>query len=86
MREFASDEKTLVKATNLKTGEELYFPTGADCARYIGCTKQLVSRAIRGTQRSRTARGWLIERVPFREIIPQEVVLVEEKLLGVSCH
>ena len=86
MREFASDEKTLVKATNLKTGEEMYFPSGADCARYIGCTKQLVSRAVRGTQRSRTARGWLLERVPFSEVLPDEIVLVEGKLLGVSCR
>ena len=72
MREFASGEKTLVKARNLKTGEELYFPSGAECARRIGCTKQLVSRAVRGTQRSRTARGWLLERVPFGEILPGE--------------
>ena len=83
MRVFASDEKTLVKATNLKTGEELYFPTGADCARYIGCTRQLVSRAVHGTQRSRTARGWLIDRVPFSELLQNEIVLVNGKLLGV---
>ena len=70
MREFASGEKTVVRATNLENGQELYFPSGAECARSIGCTKQLVSRAVRGTQRSRTARGWLLERVPFREVLP----------------
>ena len=68
MREFASGEKTVVMATNLENGQPRYFPSGAECARRIGCTKQLVSRAIRGTQRSRTARGWLLERVPFGEM------------------
>lgn len=51
----------IVKTTG-KSGKDVkYFSTYADAARYIGCSKALVSQCLNKKQANRTACGYEIE-------------------------
>lgn len=75
-----------MKAVNIKDGTTLYFPSGADFARYLGVSRQLVSQALKKWRTNKAVRGWTVTRVEFKEILSNEIVLVDGKLLGVSCR
>ena len=75
-----------MKAVNIEDGTTLYFPSGADFARYLGVSRQLVSQALKKWRTNKAVRGWTVSRVGFTEILQGEIVLVENKMLGLSCH
>lgn len=55
----------------IKTGQDnevQYFKNGAEAARFLGCSKQLVSQAVK-CQKGYSARGWVFKWVELKDML-----------------
>lgn len=66
-------EGTIIEA--IKTGDDTqikYFTTAAEAARYLGCSKQLVSQCLRlgkGPNANCSAKGWVFKRIKIEDML-----------------
>lgn len=74
MLEHSSDKVgTVIEA--IKTGNDTeikYFTTAAEAARFLGCSRQLVSQCLRlgkGPNKNCSARGWVFKRVKIEDML-----------------
>ena len=73
----AAKEGTVIEA--IKVGEDTqikYFVTAAEAARFLGCSRQLVSQCLRlgkGPNANCSAKGWVFKRVNIEDKLIKEV-------------
>ena len=58
-------ERTLIKATNVDTGNDVMFKTQSDAARVLGLKQQNISSCLRGTLKK--TGQWQFEYVTVLE-------------------
>ena len=74
MREFKeAKDGTILEA--IKVGEDTqikYFTTAAEAARFLGCTRQLISQCLRlgkGPNANCSAKGWVFKRIKIEDML-----------------
>ena len=80
MREFKeAKDGTILEA--IKVGEDTqikYFTTAAEAARFLGCSRQLISQCLRlgkGPNANCSAKGWVFKRIKIEDML----IVKEEK-------
>lgn len=72
----AAKEGTVIEA--IKVGEDTqikYFVTAAEAARFLGCSRQLVSQCLRrekGPNKNCSAKGWVFKRISLEDKLVKE--------------
>ena len=74
MREFKeAKDGTILEA--IKVGEDTqikYFTTAAEAARFLGCSRQLISQCLRlgkGPNGNCSAKGWVFKRIKIEDML-----------------
>ena len=74
MREFKeAKDGTILEA--IKVGEDTqikYFTTAAEAARFLGCSRQLISQCLRlgkGPNANCSAKGWVFKRIKIEDML-----------------
>ena len=74
MREFSLEKVgTVIEA--IKTGNDTeikYFTTAAEAARFLGCSRQLISQCLRlgkGPNGNCSAKGWVFKRIKIEDML-----------------
>ena len=74
MREFKeAKDGTILEA--IKVGEDTqikYFTTAAEAARFLGCSRQLISQCLRlgkGPNVNCSAKGWVFKRIKIEDML-----------------
>lgn len=74
MREFKeAKDGTILEA--IKVGEDTqikYFTTAAEAARFLGCSRQLISQCLRlgkGPNGNCSAKGWVFKRINIEDML-----------------
>lgn len=73
----AAKEGTVIEA--IKVGEDTqikYFITAAEAARFLGCSRQLISQCLRGDKgpnNNCSAKGWVFKRINLEDKLVKEV-------------
>ena len=74
MKEFkAAKDGTILEA--IKVGEDTqikYFTTAAEAARFLGCSRQLISQCLRlgkGPNVNCSAKGWVFKRIKIEDML-----------------
>lgn len=78
MREFKeAKDGTILEA--IKVGEDTqikYFTTAAEAARFLGCSRQLISQCLRrgkGPNKNCSAKGWVFKRINLEDKLVKDV-------------
>ena len=73
----ATKEGTVIEA--IKVGEDTqikYFVNAAEAARFLGCSRQLISQCLRrgkGPNKNCSAKGWVFKRINLEDKLVKDV-------------